>query len=636
MDVGTSQSLSEAPPSVWGATTSVDASRALVVAPTPSQAVVVPSLRPYQEKAITDIYAAFDSGAKRIMLVAPTGSGKTVIATEIVRQAVARGMRPLFVVDRITLVPQTTRHFERAGLHVGVSQASNTKLSADDDVTVGSMMTLAKRGVSDYDMLIIDEAHVVYKHTHELLKRAEGKPVVGLSATPMTVGLGRIYDHLVKTPSTAELTEMGYLADSRTYHVRSRGINEKLCGVKISMGDYATGLLSKAMIDPRITKHIIDAWRQCASGESTIVFAVTVEHSKAVRDGFRQNGISCEHIDASTSDAERKRIIDDFKAGRVLVLTSVGVLTTGFDAPNVVAGILARPTFSPMLHFQMLGRLLRPYPGKKFAKIIDVSGNVAYHGKPTDLNIDQLDTSDPAKSNRGNPRSMPPMYHPCSKCKELVRNGDHQCPRCGAFTQAYYLWKKQEEERIKNEQLRFQLANDRVNDFLKIYARKNPPPFPFYQEWWNSLDVFEKEGAIDALPRETPRTLSDYLLQENAKRIREQKEAVERAERERVEEEKRKAREIEEAAESGDTLAKEKLRKRFVCSAMTMANDKGYKLGWVFFRYRERFGENIPRGWVDKAPLKMYCEAEEWLSQWTPWSGEGDERQAKADERVNS
>ena len=191
-------------------------------------------LRDYQVDAIDRARKSYATGHKRPMLMAPTGAGKTQIAIQIIRNAVSRGNRVLFTVDRIQLIDQTAKVFYEAGLDFGVIQANHPLTRSRAPVQLASVQTLTKRIMPPrFDLVINDEAHVTYEKLTALMNLWQS-PCLGLSATPFTKGLGKIYDDLIVVETTQGLIDKGYLSDFVAYG--SMGVD--LSGVRTQAGDY--------------------------------------------------------------------------------------------------------------------------------------------------------------------------------------------------------------------------------------------------------------------------------------------------------------------------------------------------------------------------------------------------------------
>jgi len=400
------------------------------------------TLRPYQDQAIGKLRTSLARGNRRLMLYSPTGSGKTTMGEDMIRRAVAKGGRVLFIANRKQLVRQASEHLTRAGIEHGILQAENTRhLGAK--VLVCSIDTVARRGIpDDIALIVIDEAHAVagsakYKR---LLFKYNRVPVVGLSATPFSPGLGRHYGELkgalfqemVVAATIRELIDLGFLVDCDVF---APAVPD-LTGVKSQRGmggefDYNEKQLAEAVDKPALIGDIVVHWKKHAAGKPTVVFATNIAHSQHIVAEFQRSGIAACHIDYHADDDERKAILDGFNEGRFAVLSNSALLAEGWDAPHAEVMILARPTRSLIRFIQMAGRVLRPYPGKERALILDHSGTVLRLGFPTDdLPLELDDGSGGASKTQKQERKVSEPK-PCPSCKFVRPAGVHVCPKCG-------------------------------------------------------------------------------------------------------------------------------------------------------------------------------------------------------------
>lgn len=400
-------------------------------------------LRPYQEEAEEKLREALRRKVRRLMLYSPTGSGKTEMAMSLIRKAVAKGKRVLFLCNRIGLVQQASRRFQAAGIGHGVVQGNNTRAEYMP-VIVASIQTVAARGldVADFDLIVVDEAHGCGGSTqyHAVIFAASDKPLVGLTATPWTKGLGRVYEELggplfeemVSAATIPELIELGFLVDAEIY-----GPSEPdLEAVRTSGDDYNEEDLEKAVNKPKLVGDIVEHWLERANGESTVCFATSIAHSKAIVERFMQAGVAAEHLDHFSTDEERKATLDRVASGVTKVISNVGILTEGWDCPVVRVMILGRPTKSLTRYIQMAGRVLRPYTDpvtgeiKLMALILDHSGTCRRLGYPTDEHPMELDDGKPAKKRD---YVLPEEKQPkvCQHCSFLKPAGVWKCPACG-------------------------------------------------------------------------------------------------------------------------------------------------------------------------------------------------------------
>jgi superfamily II DNA or RNA helicase len=384
-------------------------------------ALVNASLRPYQIHLLAEIDRALAAGCRRIMIQMPTGGGKTIVGAALIKP-----YRGLFTVPALSLIDQTVEKFFGAGLvDLGVIQADHPMTNALRRVQIASVQTLRRRMMPACDLVIIDEAHRWFDAYADWLCRDwAGVPVIGLSATPWTRGLGKYFDRLIIGTSTAQLIQDGYLSPFRVFAPAS----PDLSGVRTIAGDYHEGDLSEAMDKSPLVADVIDTWIDRAGSRPTFCFAVDRAHARHLQETFLGAGIPAAYIDACTEVSERRQIEREFHAGIVKVVCNVGCLTTGIDW-DVRCIILARPTKSEMLFVRMVGRGLRTAPGKDHCLILDHSDNHTRLGFVTDIHHDALD--DGRERPKAKPRQTDALPKKCPKCAYLKPPKVLACPCCG-------------------------------------------------------------------------------------------------------------------------------------------------------------------------------------------------------------
>ncbi len=391
-------------------------------------------LYPHQKAMLKELYDGIRNGHHRQILGAATGCGKTVMASQVAEHAVSRGKKVLFIVHLTTLVNQAVNTFERMGLKVGILQAENTNCGRDDDIIVASIQTIAARSAPDWvHVIIIDEVHVEYEAHRQLLDDWNQVPVVGLSATPLRKGLGQRYSRLVKGPSIAELTDMGYLSPVKAFAPSQAAVERALQGVSIGYTpngkDYRENELSSAMNRKDLVGDIVKTWRERGENRPTLCFACTIAHSQAIAQDFVAEGVVAEHIGSDTGKADSLEAIERFRRGETKILSSVYKLATGFDVPDASCLILARPTKSEMLAIQTLGRGLRIAEGKTDCIILDHAGVLMEHGLPGEFELpDDLNDVEKGKSDSEKQEKKPSL---CKGCGKVLEKGENPCSVCG-------------------------------------------------------------------------------------------------------------------------------------------------------------------------------------------------------------
>lgn len=392
---------------------------------------MISELRPHQVEAMTRLRQAIASGRKRVMLQAPTGFGKTVNAAAIVDGALSKGKRILVTVPALSLVDQTVEALWDEGIRdVGVIQANHALTNWARPVQVASVQTLARRGLPEADIALVDEAHRWFDFYGKwfLEEGWRTKPIIGLSATPWTRGLGRYYEELIIAATTSQLIDAGYLSKFRVFAPSHPDLSQ----VRTVAGDYHEGDLSDVMGQQGLVADVVDCWLRNAEGRSTLCFAVDRAHAKHLEQRFAAAGVSTAYIDANTSADDRNKIRDRFHDGDVRVVCNVGCLTTGVDW-DVRCIVLARPTKSEMLFVQIVGRGLRTAEGKEDCLILDHSDTHLRLGFVTDINRDTLDDGRERTTRKNENVRLPKE---CPQCSYLKAPRVRTCPACGFATEA--------------------------------------------------------------------------------------------------------------------------------------------------------------------------------------------------------
>ena len=299
------------------------------------------ALRPYQIAAVESARRAIAGRKRRLILLAPTASGKTVIASGIIESAVSRGKTVLFLAHRKELIQQASAKLDAFGIDHGIIMANHWRRRPGLQVQVASVQTLARRALPPADLVIIDEAHLSLAKTYtDLIAAYSDAVILGLTATPLRADgkpLGAIYQEIIPVSSVQQLMRMGFLVRPRHF-APSRPDLTKI-GHKGS--DYDQDELAAVMDRPDLVGDIVAHWRTIAAGRTTAVFAVNIEHSKHIVERFVAVGIKAEHVDGTTSTHQRDQILRRFASGDTTVVSSVGIMTEGYDNPRISAIVLA-------------------------------------------------------------------------------------------------------------------------------------------------------------------------------------------------------------------------------------------------------------------------------------------------------
>jgi len=374
-------------------------------------------LRDYQLEAIQRLREKFKSGKKSLLLVSPTGSGKTVIASEMVRLATARGNHVLFLAHRQELVLQAVSRLQANDVAAGIIMAGHKPQS--QPVQVASVQTLVRRNKPRADLIIIDEAHHATAGSYKkYIENYADAAIIGLTATPFRLdggGLGDLFADSVRVATIEDLTARGYLVPVRYWAHNTPDMR----GIKKARGDFDLSEFKTSLLgDP------IKSYLSVGEDARAIAFCINVEHSKQLALQFNMAGIPAESLDANTPNAERLQSLADFTAGKVKILTNCGILGEGYDCPKAEVVIMARPTLSLGLYLQQIGRALRTADGKTEARIIDHAGNVQRHGFISDVEADL--TAGIKKKKQDKKISV----RTCPKCFAVLPGGTKECIAC--------------------------------------------------------------------------------------------------------------------------------------------------------------------------------------------------------------
>lgn len=340
-------------------------------------------LRPYQHAIIEEARAHLRAGTRRILIHAPTGSGKTVLTAAMLGKAAAAGRRSVFNVHRRELIQQSSRTFNAVGIKHAIVAAG---FAGDRRQTIqlASIQTLARRldMLHPPELVVWDECHhIAAKSWASVFRHWPNAVHIGLTATPQRLdgrGLDEYFDVMVQGPDTRTLIADGFLAPYKLY--APPGVD--LTGLHTRMGDYVQSELAAAVDRPTITGDAVSHYRRHLGGKRAVAFCVSVKHSQHVAETFRAAGIPAAHVDGDTDVALRDQCIKAFERGDLLVLCNVDLFGEGFDLPSMEGVILLRPTQSLGLYLQQVGRSLRTSPGKARAVILDHAGNSSRHGLP--------------------------------------------------------------------------------------------------------------------------------------------------------------------------------------------------------------------------------------------------------------
>lgn len=388
------------------------------------------SLRPYQQDSFDKLREAAGRH-KRILVVAPTGSGKTVVASHIIKQARDKLSYVLFIAHRKEIIDQTSDKLNMMGIDHGVIMSKDPRKSAMTRVQVASIQTLIHRDFPLADLIIVDESHhIPSKSYQKIIKNYPDAHIIGLTATPCRAdgkGLGNDFDCLLNTISTAELQEQGYLVKTRVFAPSVPDLRK----IKTVRGDFDEKELDTRVNQPKMIGDIVEHWENLAENRPTVCFALSISHSTHIVEAFVGAGVRAEHLDGETPKYIREEILARLKSGETQIVSNVAVLQEGWDMPECSCIILARPTKSYGLYLQMVGRSLRPSEGKKDTLILDHSGATYTHGFVDEKPAWSLDTKTKVQDRILEQREAKKDDWKCQNCFFVNKYFYKHCAHCG-------------------------------------------------------------------------------------------------------------------------------------------------------------------------------------------------------------
>ena len=413
----------------------VASSLQLSLLPNQAPSTPVKQLRDYQSQVIKKILDDWETGKKSVMLVSPTGSGKTLTATHIIKKFVEESQRVLFIIHREPLVNQTVETLSNYGVEsVGYIKAGYPQATDSERVIVGSIQTLARRDYPEnIDLVIFDETHTTsfWKTAKDLMNYYADAPVMALSkvkflhltATPFRLKkkeyFGNHVESIVQAPHIGQLIRRNYLVTARHFGYDGCADFSKL--ETGSDGDYKKSQVAAVTKQLEYNQAVVNNFLKVCPDRKAISFAASVKQSKLLTKLFQKKGIKAEHIQGETPIELRKQIFQRLKRGETQILSSVGTLTEGYDEPSIEAVILARPTKSLALLIQMCGRGLRLFPEKKDCYLLDFGENFKRLGR---IDTKRKMRLCPHKANREDNKK-------CPKCNAVINRFCQICPECG-------------------------------------------------------------------------------------------------------------------------------------------------------------------------------------------------------------
>lgn len=429
-------------------------------------------LRKYQETFVSDLSQRLAMGRRKIVGQMATGSGKTITFSAICERFTAKsGKDVLIIVHRKELLAQTRRAlYEKFGISCQIIVAG-MKCVPPARVYVGMVESLMRRldKIKNIGLVIIDECHIA--SFNKVIEHFPDQYIIGFTATPLSNNkrkpLIQFYDDIVCGIDIPELIKSGNLCQNITY--APKDIVER-AALTIKNGEFDDSVMAQEYSTPRYVKNVVQAYENWALGTKTMIFNVTIDHSKRVNDAFLLAGYESKHLDSSMTATERINILKWFRSTPGAILNNIGILTAGYDEPTIETIVINKATMSLPLWIQMTGRGSRPCENKKSFTIIDMGGNAVTHGDwcqkrdwaDVFYNPKKIKESDgvaPVKS--------------CPECNAIIPSQCKTCPYCG------YVYPDKEEE-VEGELSEFVCITKNINidDLInENISRKEYYPF---------------------------------------------------------------------------------------------------------------------------------------------------------------
>jgi len=478
-------------------------------------------LRPHQLDVVQKIDEGFADGHRCQLLYAPTGFGKTEVAMSIMKELSAKYKKTAMVLDRIVLVNQTSTRLARYGINHGVMQSDHWRYRPMERIQVCSAQTLEKRDTfPDIDLMIIDECHIQRKSVIDYVKKNPSLKVIGLTATPFTKGLGTTYSNVVGAKSTGDLIESGWLTPLKIFIAKEIDMTG---ADKNAFGEWKDEEVTKRGM--KITGDIVSEWikntNQLFGGpKKTVVFCAGVDHGRDLERQFKEQGFNFVAISYKEDDQFKADAIEEFSKpdSDIHGLIATDILTRGFDVPDVMVGVSARPfskSFSS--HVQQMGRIMRPFEGKKFGVWLDHSGNYLRFRDDWDKLFSEgvTDLDDSSEKTKKELTEKEKESAKCPACSSLWIWPSNVCGFCGHEKRLKQVITVAGELHELGMTSRQALAeNQNFYSELLHYAKSRD-----YKDGWAAFKYKEKYGywpnGLQKTTRPTSVTTANYIKSRN-------------------------------------------------------------------------------------------------------------------------
>jgi len=363
-------------------------------------------LRDYQQAIYNEIYDKLHI-YNSVCAVLPCRSGKSYIIKEICDNAYRKNSNVLILTHRRMLLRQHMQLINNARFETPFTEVHH----------------LGENG--KVDLLIIDEAHISGAESYrKICEYYKCKKILFTATAKRLDNKSLACDYIINGISADELIERGYIAP---YDIYAPKLNIDLSNVSMSGADFNNEQLGETMCDRKIYGDIIKYYHQLAEGKQALAYCVNIKHSKSICELFNNNGIKACHMDASTPEKERDKLMNAFKAGEYQIMCNCNLISEGITLPECDCCLLLRPTQSETLYIQQACRCLTPRIGK-VAIIIDYVGNVYTHGMPTEARNYSLNNNIKV---RNISREQDVIVRECKNCLRVYSGNKPICPYCG-------------------------------------------------------------------------------------------------------------------------------------------------------------------------------------------------------------
>jgi DNA repair protein RadD len=392
-------------------------------------------LRPYQRAAVNAVYLHLRRFDTNPVVVIPTAGGKTPTIATICDDAVNLWQGRVLILAHVKeLLQQAAEKLTAVcpSVEFGVFSAGLGKRQTAGDVIIAGIQSVHHRAeeLGHFDLVLVDECHLVPKDGTGMYRRflddaKQINPnlrVIGFTATPYRLDSGSICDEAGPLHEIAyEIGVMDLIRDGYLCRPTAKAAKQKVdtSSLKIRGGEFVAGDTEALMnTEPMVESACDEIIAATVGRNSCLIFAAGVDHAHAIARSLKQRGQNCRVVTGTTRQDDRDQTLDDFQNQRCKYLVNVGVLTTGFDAPAIDCVVLLRPTMSPGLYYQMIGRGFRLHPGKQDCLILDFAGNVVRHGP-----VDCIAPPTPQRDDRSKAKE-------CPNCDSIVAVAKRECPSC--------------------------------------------------------------------------------------------------------------------------------------------------------------------------------------------------------------